>query len=113
MSYPESDPLPRREFARMVASGIGGLTLGTSTAPVVAQEPPAEPPKPPSVPTLILAQIVTDCPSEHWNDDTLGSLMGDIRGDLARGKSLRSVPLSNADEPGPVFAAYRGPDKKA
>ncbi|MDZ4689016.1 MAG: hypothetical protein SH850_28405 [Planctomycetaceae bacterium] len=111
----DAAPLPRREFGRLLTAGIGGVALGMSgeTHLATAQEPPvAEKPKPPSMAALIHAQIVADCPSEHWDDATLESLMGDIRGDLARGRTLKTVPLTNADEPGPIFAAYRTPEPR-
>jgi len=105
----DSSPLPRREFGRTLAAGVSGVVIGAAAPTVVAQDPPAEKPKPPSVAALIHAQIVADCPSEHWDDATLELLMGDVRGDIARGRTLKSVPLTNADEPGPIFAAYRAP----
>lgn len=104
-----SDVLPRREFARVVAAGASGFALGTQAPTTSQAQDPPKPPTPPSPAALILAQIVADCPSEHWNDETLAGLMGDVRGDIARGKTLRAVPLTNADEPGPLFAAYRRP----
>lgn len=108
---PDPVPLPRREFARTLAAGVSGYALGTTGA-VAAQEPEKPPVAVPPPEALILTQIVADCPCEHWNEDTLASVLGDIRGDLARGKTLRSVPLTNADEPGPLFAAYRSPAKE-
>jgi hypothetical protein len=107
---PEPAPLPRREFARVLAAGVSGYALRTAET-AAAQEPAKPPVLVPPPEALILTQIVADCPSEHWNEDTLASVLGDIRGDIARGKTLRSVPLINADEPGPMFAAYRSPAK--
>uniref|UniRef100_A0A7C2JZB2 Uncharacterized protein n=1 Tax=Schlesneria paludicola TaxID=360056 RepID=A0A7C2JZB2_9PLAN len=110
MTGSDAPPLPRREFARALAVGVSGCALGLAGHPnAVAQEPPAEKPKLPTVPELILTQIVVDYPGEHWNEDTLGSVLGDVRADLARGRLLKSVPLTNGDEPGPIFAAYRAP----
>jgi hypothetical protein len=111
MSSSDAAPLPRREFARVLAAGFSGCVVGSAgMAAVDAQDQPAEPrPKPPSPSALVLAQLVTDCPSEHWNEETLGHLLAEVRADIARGKLLKSVPLTNADEPGPIFAAYRAP----
>jgi hypothetical protein len=107
MTSSNPPPLPRREFARVLAAGVSGCALGLSGSTEAAAQEAEEKPKLPSVPALILAQIVSECPGDHWTEETLDSVLGDIRGDLSRGRLLKSVPLTNADEPGPIFAAYR------
>lgn len=100
----------RRDFAQHLAVGLG-LTAVTATT-TAAQEPDKTekkdpPPRPPTPAELILTGIVQQYPSEHYTDDVIEGIFGDIRGDLARGRELSKFPLQNSDEPAFIFAAYR------
>ena len=125
-------PLPnridRRHFAAQFAVGASALTAAmtplavTSAAedkPVAEKnekgDKPAEtkpdeaavPPELPSAEVLLLTYLTRRHPSDHFNEATLPGIYRDIRGDVARGRQLSEYPLTNADEPAFVFAAFR------
>ncbi len=109
--------LDRREFTRQIMAGCGVLTLTVEPASSAEPPPPALPedPRPepweetPPVELLILTALVRNYPSEHYTDEVLRGMYGDIAGDLHRGKLLRTVPLTNGDEPATVFRVMRNP----
>ena len=103
MSQPIVD---RRTFAKQLAAGslaAGPLAIVSSGA--VAEEPkPAD--KSPSPEGLALKLIQQLYP--HAFDETqLAEIQKQIAEDQRRSKTLSSFPLANADEPAPVFAAWR------
>lgn len=110
MSDSESSTCSRRDFAQSLALSVGlgtaAATLPVSTA--IAQEPEKEKPRLPAPPDLILASLVQQYPSEHYTEEILEGIVGDIRLDLARGRELSKFGLQNSDEPAFVFSAYRG-----
>ncbi len=111
----------RREFARQLTVGAGGLAAALTTAQALgAETPPApklpeepaakvEPPAPP-LEVLLLTYLVRTYPSDNYNDVAIQGIFRDLRGDLARGKLLSEFPLKNSDEPAFVFSPYRGTD---
>ncbi len=97
----------RRDFAQQLALGIG-LSATTVTSSATAQEPEKkDQPRPATPAELILTGIVQQYPSEHYTEEVIEGIFGDIRGDLARGRELSKFTLQNSDEPAFVFAAYR------
>lgn len=116
----DSGPLDRREFARRGLLGgvaILGLQEAAVAAPPDRKEPPAladdpvnVPPEPalPTEEALLLTYLVQHYPSPHYRDEgVLQGIYGDIAGDLSRGRILSRFPLTNSDEPGPGFQAWR------
>lgn len=105
----------RREFAKQAAKRIaaGSLAAGplAIAAPLVADEPqkPEAPPSPEQTPSpaeLVLQWLAQLYP--HPLDEAQrAELVKQIAEDLARSKILSGFPLVNADEPAPVFAAWR------
>jgi hypothetical protein len=56
---------------------------------------------------LLLTYLERRYPSEHFDDQAMRGIFGDLRGDVARGRILSEFPLKNSDEPAFVFRAYR------
>jgi len=109
MSDDTSLSCTRRDFATSLACGLGlGATAGLTHAPTVhAQEPEKDKPRLPTATELVLTLLVQQYPSEHYTDEVLEGIAGDIRVDLARGRELSRFALQNSDEPAFVFSAYR------
>ena len=120
--------IDRRQFAAQLAVGASALTAATAPLaaasaaedkPVVEKNPkddkPAEkkpddaaaPPELPSAEIVLLTYLTRRHPSDHYDEAAIQGIFRDIRGDVARGKQLSEFPLTNADEPAFVFAAYR------
>ena len=125
---PSPNRIDRRHFAAQLAVGASALTaamtpLAAASAaedqPVAeknekgdkpAEKPPDEasvPPELPSAEIVLLTYLTRRHPSDHYDEAALQGIYRDIRGDVARGKQLSEFPLTNADEPAFVFAAYR------
>lgn len=98
----------RRDFAQFLAFGLG-FGSAAAASNVTAQEPEKKDPplRPPTPAELILTGLVQQYPSEHYTEEAIEGIFGDIRSDLARGRELSKFPLQNSDEPAFVFAAYR------
>ena len=108
--------LNRREFARV---SLGAAAVATTMASAAAQKPPrdaVEAPRPDKDDAedagreqqdLYLGLIQKRYPHPRLQGKVLAAIRRDISADLERGKVLRSYPLSNADEPGFTFSAYR------
>lgn len=109
MSAPSSSRCSRRDFAQSLACGLGiGATAGLTHAPMaLAQDPDKDKPRLPTATELVLTLLVQQYPSEHYADEVLEGIAGDIRVDLARGRELSKFALQNSDEPASVFAIYR------
>lgn len=128
-----NDRIGRRHFAAQLALGAGSLTAATTplASACGADQPPAisksgaakaeqggnaaekkpnDPATSPELPpaeVLLLTYLTRRHPSDHYDDAAIQGIFRDIRGDVARGKQLSEFPLTNADEPASVFAAYR------
>lgn len=102
------NPVSRREFAlRAAAAAAAPLAVVGSEAAVAADEkekgPEARPPH-----ELLLDVLRQKFPHEKLTAETLELMRADIAGDLGRYFALDKFPLKNGDEPGFVFAAWRG-----
>lgn len=109
MSDSESSTCSRRDFAQSLAMYVGlGTAAGTvPVAAAISQEPEKDKPRLPAPPDLILASLIQQYPSEHYTEEILEGIAGDIRLDLARGRELSKFGLQNSDEPAFVFSTYR------
>lgn len=103
-----AENLHRREFAWQCVGGIGAMSVAArqSSGAALPDEPQPEE-SPPPVESLLLTALVRNYPSEHYTDEVLKGLFGDIAGDVARGKQLRRVALENHVEPACVFRVFR------
>lgn len=109
----------RRQFGKRaaVASAAGSLAIlgGAGSAEDAADEtgehrPAVAEPIPPNqipVELLLLEVIRQRHPNRELNHHFLDEIRRDIRGELNRARAIREVPLTNADEPAAIFAAYR------
>lgn len=110
-----SDPdevraIDRREFmvllgAAGVASILPGATAAigqTSTPPTVSPAAPT-PAAPPSEDARSFAAILKRRYPDRFTDAQWESITKDFDGDLALGKRLRGMKLSNSDEPDSTF----------
>ena len=101
------DALHRRDFGFQILAGVGAASVAAA-APVSNLPPPPALPEDagqelPSVEFLLLTALLQRYPSDKYTDESLQGLFGDIAGDVARGKTLRSFPLRNGDEPATCF----------
>ena len=112
---PKTD-LNRRQFARTLAAGaVSGAVVSTSSAAVTnkdavaADKPPLREEKDAETTQAdhTLAIIRARYPDRRLTPDVLHEIKLDIEADQRRARVLRTVPLTNGDEPGFVFAAYR------
>lgn len=106
-----TDPVSRREFAKGIAAGC---LIGSSPAAegvptmldsVNAQESASRMQKSPV--ELSLEILHQQYPHPLLTEAALAEIRDDIAHHLTRSSILSAYPLSNADEPGFVFAAYR------
>jgi hypothetical protein len=116
-------PVDRREFAKLLAAGTAGMLGGAPATAALADEPPsaasplvaqqAPPPGnepgfgPPPPEVLLVAFLHHEYAHEKLTVDLLERIEGDVVGQLRRGRRLARHPFTNADEPAPIFAAYR------
>jgi hypothetical protein len=110
MSLPEID---RRRFHRalgaMSAAGLADMSLAAESN---ASPPAAKPAEPAPVSAklseveLYLALIASFDP-EHLTAEHLAALRDEVAANLSASRTLSDFPLTNADEPAPVFAAWR------
>ncbi|HQU45534.1 MAG TPA: hypothetical protein PK867_22165 [Pirellulales bacterium] len=95
----------RREFVRCLAGGAAGLTAGTAAS---AEDPLAAAPDLSSVPPIeLLLELVRRIDPEQLKREHLEQLRGDLEVNLQRSARLSAFALTNADEPAPIFAAWR------
>ena len=102
----------RRTFAKQLAAGslaAGPLAVGV---PLVADEPakPQTPPEPqtqPAAPAELVLKLLVQIYPHPLDEAQQAEVLRQIAEDQARSKILSGFPLTNADEPAPVFAAWR------
>ena len=104
--------LPRRAFVRRTVGGatLGavGVALGRESAPAANDDPrPDDDPLSAEVDArmaLILARH-----GSRLEPSARLAIRKEVASMIARGRTLKAYPLTNADEPAPVFHAYRAP----
>lgn len=100
-----SNTFPRRDFACYLAAGVAGL----SASPASGDEEATG-----DMPGLgsfseseLLLELVRRIDPDRLKEEQLEQLRGDLELNLQRSKVLSAFALTNADEPAPVFAAWR------
>lgn len=63
--------------------------------------------EPPPEAAYLLGLIMRRYPDERIDDAAVAGIVRDIYGDLSRSRIINSFPLSNSDEPGFLFRAWR------
>ena len=108
----------RRDFAKKLATGsvlAGAATVGSLNVAEGQEEqkqPPKELPKQPRTPVDAVAEWVQLAYPQKLEAQHMELIRDDIEVHLLRSVILSNFPLSNADEPGTLFAAYRSDDRK-
>lgn len=107
----ETRNIPRRAFVEQVVTGVTALAgaaatasanAATETTPVTSvQELAAD------KPAGLLLALVKQLDPERLDAEHLALLRADIESNLRRSALLSRFPLTNADEPAPVFRAWR------
>lgn len=108
-----TESLDRRSFAKRI---VGGAVAAPLAVPAITEDVDAaeskqpsasnSAPPPPRAEDLYLA-LVEQLDPERLQPEHLKKIRDDIAAQLARSKRLSCFPLTNADEPAPVFAAWR------
>ncbi len=111
---PGANRLDRRSFARKMAVGaLTGAALTTLPQTAESQQPPAEtpPPQEPPAPQLDAADHLLAALSQQQKlpeaPEQRAAILGDLRYIVQRSQLLAAYPLTNADEPAPLFSAWR------
>lgn len=112
-----SDLITRRQFAGAVAGTSALAAISGAEADEKAKktkEPPkkavAEPMKADearSTLELIVQIAKQEFPHEKLDAAAIEEIRSDVRNNLSRSKVLSKFPLTNADEPGFIFGAWR------
>ena len=115
------DSLDRRSFGKHVvaAGALASLARGPSPKNAAAEEKKkpkddsrAEVKEMPKTPADLLLEVLKQrYPDERLDEATLKSIRRELSVGLLRSRLLSNYPLRNSDEPGFVFAAYRGDDE--
>jgi hypothetical protein len=104
----ENARVGRRAFARALAAGAAVLApLGPAPLlPAAADDPEA--------PALTPSELVLQLVQAHYPDRLEPEHLSQIRQHIERHQALARVlhdyPLTNADEPATLFAAWRAPE---
>src|SRR5262245_5793824 len=104
-----NDHVSRREFAGRIAAAaaVPLITAGATTCPADASQKPDDA-KPPSPVERMLELIREQYPDRRLDDAAIAEIREELEAQVARSARLSAFPLTNADEPGFVFKAYRG-----
>jgi hypothetical protein len=103
------ESLSRREFAGRIAAGAAVPLVAAGARAAAAEAPQkADDPKPPSPVERMLELIRHQYPDARLDDAGIAEIREELEAQVARSARLSAFPLTNADEPGFVFKAYRG-----
>jgi hypothetical protein len=102
------ESLNRRAFAGRIAAGAGVpfIAAMSTDSPAEAARKPEES-KPPSPVERMLDLIREQYLDARLDDAGIAEIREELEAQLARSARLSAFPLTNADEPGFVFRAYR------
>lgn len=105
----------RREFGKVVGVGALGLPLVTDADNLhteSAAAPDRQKVKPTKTPRsdadLLLELLRRDFPDKRLTGPILSEIRGQLAENQRRSWRLSRFPLTNADEPTPMFIPYRG-----
>lgn len=110
----ERQHVNRREFTRRLAMGAvaAGTPFAASAAEDRSETKPQVTPPPPDEVLLTLQTIAARFPDERLTEPVLAAIGGDVQYNLLLSAQLSRFPLKTADEPAPIFAAWRAPSTK-
>jgi hypothetical protein len=101
-------PIDRRRFAKHLAAGaIAVAPASAARAGEPANEAKSEPQPAKAEPAELVLELVKQLYPRNLDDEKLGQIRAQIEQQMARSTVLGAFPLTNADEPAPVFAAWR------
>jgi len=104
----DSEHLNRREFTSRIAAGaaVPLIAAGTATeVPAQTQKPDVT--KPASPVERMLEMIIQQHPDQRLDEAALAEIREELESQVTRSARLSAFPLTNADEPGFAFRAYR------
>lgn len=99
--------LSRREFAGQIAAGAAPMILACAGNGAAAEPEKPKEEKPPSPVEKMLDLIRQQYPDQRLDAAGLAEIKEELEAQVARSKRLSAFPLTNADEPGFAFRAYR------
>lgn len=103
-----SEHLNRRAFARRIAAGAAApLIAAGAGCDAAAQAQKPDETKPPSLVEKMLELIRQQYPDQRLDAPAIAEIREALESQIAKSTRLSSFPLSNADEPGFQFKAYR------
>jgi hypothetical protein len=98
------ESLSRRLFA---AHLVGGAAAMTSSVAAADDKPFSDADLGSAKPLELLLALVKQADPDRLKSEHLEQLRLDLQLNLLRSAVLSSFPLTNADEPAPIFAAWR------
>ena len=106
-----SPAVNRRMFAKQIAAGSLAAGPLAIAAPLAAEEPAkaanSTAADQPAAPSELVLQLLAKTYPHPLDESQRAEVLRQIEEDQARSKILSSFALTNADEPAPVFAAWR------
>jgi hypothetical protein len=108
-----NEHVSRREFAGRIAAAaaVPLITAGATDCPAEAAQKPDDA-KPTSPVERMLELIREQYPDRRLDDAGIAEIREELESQCARSARLSAFPLTNGDEPGFVFKAYRAAEKK-
>lgn len=102
----KANSLPRRTFIGCATSGMTALA-GAAFAEAEKTPPASIADLAAAKPADLLLALVEQLDGQRLDDEHLAQLRLDMEANLRRSALLSQFPLTNADEPAPVFHAWR------
>jgi len=97
----------RRAFAKQLAAGsLAAAPLAIAVSETIANEP--RPADKAVAPAELALRLIQQLYPHALDDAQRDEIQKQIADDQRRSKILSGFPLTNADEPAPTFAAWRG-----
>ena len=107
-----NESVSRREFAGRIAAAAAVPLIAagaTDRSTEAAQKPDGA--KPPSPVERMLELIREQYPDRRLDDAAIAEIREELESQIVRSARLSAFPLTNSDEPGFVFKAYRAEEK--